>query len=273
MNSETVIKRGCAELTILYGESLLININPNKRTFDKVLCNEELTKRQKENSFLISMLDNLFNKNFKYNLLLKKGYFFILCDRNGYIIKLIYNDQLKDYFNKLDFTEGNSLRLEDCGTNAISVAMEYNSQAELYGKDHYCDLFKDWYCTAVPIVDYYYEKIIAYLDMSRINIPNIKQQSIILKNIVSYIEESISHRSEVLRAIGSKLDNTDKLILSSLARNNERKLIIPEINISERTLKRHLNKLNILFKASNDLGIVINAIKAGIIDLDGNILL
>lgn len=272
MISKTVIKKNSQELTLSYGKSLQMNINPSKKFFENAIDKEKLIYKKIENSYIISLLNKLINKSLMYKSLLTEEYFFILCDRDGYIINLIYDDKLKDYFNKLHFTEGNSLRIEDCGTNAVCMAMEYKSQVELSGKDHYCDLFKDWYCTAIPIFDNYYRETIAYLDMSRIKIPNIREESIILRNMAIYIEDCITYRSEKLPVIVSKLDDTDRLILSLLARKCVRKKIILENDISESTLKRHLSKLSTLFNANNDLEIVMTAIKAGVIDSDGNIL-
>ncbi|WP_231968973.1 hypothetical protein [Thermoanaerobacterium sp. RBIITD] len=48
--------------------------------------------------------------------------------------------------------------------------------------------------------------------------------------------------------------------------------MLKEIGISERTLRRHIEKLYTLFNVSNDLGIVMKAINNGIIDVHGNLL-
>lgn len=72
--------------------------------------------------------------------------------------------------------------------------------------------------------------------------------------------------------IGPELYDTDILILSSLARNGARKVVMDDVGISDRALRNHLNKLGTLFKANNDIEIVLAAIKAGFIDLNGTIL-
>ncbi|MEG6570731.1 AsnC family protein [Thermoanaerobacterium thermosaccharolyticum] len=272
MNNDAFIKRGNGKLTVSYGESLLININPDKNSFDKTIDDDALLKKKRENNFLILLLNNFVNQCYRYKVLIKEGYFFILCDKDGYVIKIIANDQLNKDFKKLQFREGISLRLEDSGTNAVNIAMEYKSLAQLYGKDHYCDLFKDWYCTAMPITDHYSKEIVAYLDISRINVPSIKEQSISLKNIAIYLEKCISYRSENMSFVEEEIDDTDKLILSSLVRNGVRKAVMDEVGISDRTLRNHLNKLGILFDADNDIKIIMTAINIGIIDTHGNIL-
>lgn len=272
MDNETIIKRGSNELIFAYGESLLMNIKPDKKSFNMKIDEEELIRSKKENSYLISLLDNLIRKSTRYNFLIANGYFFILCNKNGYIIKLIYDDQLIDYFNELHFSEGNSLRIEDCGVNAVNLAMKHKRQAELCGKDHYCDLFRNWYCTAIPIFDSLNGEIIAYLDISCINISSIKEQGIMLKNIAMYIEEMIMYRYGKCNAIDKRLSLTEKSILSFLACGMDRKEIMYEMNISETTLRRHINKLKFKFKAKNDITLVLNAIDAGIIDTRGRLL-
>lgn len=155
----------------------------------------------------------------------------------------------------------------------LMLDMKYNTLTEICGKDHSYDLFNNWYCTAMPIRDNYNGKTMGYLDISRIGIPNISEQSTILKNIVVYLEECISQKSEISSEIGTKIDDTDILILSSLARNYLRKIVIKDIDISERTLRRHINKLYNLMSVSNDVGLVMTAFNAGIIDSHGEILL
>ncbi|MGF7398015.1 AsnC family protein [Thermoanaerobacterium thermosaccharolyticum] len=234
MNNDMFIKRGNGKLTVSYGESLLLNINPDKNSFDKTIDDDALLKKKRENNFLILLLNNFVNQCYRYKVLIEEGYFFILCDKDGYVIEIIANDQLNKDFKKLQFKEGISLRLEDSGTNAVNIAMEYKSLVQLYGKDHYCDLLKDWYCTAMPITDHYSKEIVAYLDISRINVPSIKEQSISLKNIAIYLEKCISYRSENMSFVEEEIDDTDKLILSSLVRNGVRKVVMDEVGISDR---------------------------------------
>lgn len=83
MNNETVIKRGCNELIFSYGESLFMNIKPDKKSFNMKIDKEELIRSKKENSYLISLLDNLIRKSIRYKFLLTNGYFLF------YVIKMV----------------------------------------------------------------------------------------------------------------------------------------------------------------------------------------
>ncbi|MDK2807133.1 MAG: hypothetical protein PWQ94_2297 [Thermoanaerobacterium sp.] len=79
-----------------------VNIDPNKHIFDSSINDEELKYEKKKNNFLISMLYNAITRFVDYESFLKRGYFFILCNKNGYIIKIISNNELTNYFNKLN---------------------------------------------------------------------------------------------------------------------------------------------------------------------------
>ncbi|ADL69748.1 hypothetical protein [Thermoanaerobacterium thermosaccharolyticum] len=260
------------ELIMSIGESKLSGVDPNKNSFNKILDKRELNRRKEDYKSIIYILDIIFNSKGVFANLLKQGYFFVLCDKEGYVIKLIYDQKLKDYFSRLHFVEGVSLRVEDCGTNAINIAMKTKRQIEICGTEHYCHLFKNWYCTATPIVDYHEKEIIAYLDMSVMNIDCLKQDSVILWKIADYIEKCLWLMHEKDDLLSSKLDYIDRLILSKMACKYERKIVLKEIGISERTLRRHIEKLYELFNVNNDLGIVMKAINNRIIDTYGNLL-
>ncbi|AST56945.1 LuxR family transcriptional regulator [Thermoanaerobacterium thermosaccharolyticum] len=260
------------ELIMSIGESKLSGVDPNKNRFKKMLDEKELARRKENYKSIIYILDIIFNPKSAFANLLKQGYFFVLCDKDGYVIRLIYDQKLKDYFSRLHFVEGVSLRIEDCGTNAINIAMKLKRQVEICGTEHYCHLFKNWNCTAIPIVDYYGREIIAYLDMSVMNIDCLKEESVILWKIADYIEKCLWHMHEKDDYLSSKLDHLDRLILSVMACKYERKIVLKEIGISERTLRRHIEKLYELFAVNNDLGIVMKAINNRIIDTYGNLL-
>lgn len=68
------------------------------------------------------------------------------------------------------------------------------------------------------------------------------------------------------------LDDIDTLILSSLLRNGVRKAVLEEMGISERTLRRRINKLYNLLNVNNDIRLIINAMYLRIIDCYGDIL-
>jgi transcriptional regulator of acetoin/glycerol metabolism len=257
------IKEGCPELIESYGISYANKINPNVTKLKKILDRQSLEIKIAKNKELIKIVENVIC-NF-YRRFLENDYIFILCDVDGYAIKILSDRYLHDYLKKINIIEGISFRTEDSGTNAINLAIANKKQIELEGKYHYCNLFNNWYCTAAPIIDYNNGEIIGYLDLSYIGNCNINDQSIILRNIVNCIETKLMYR-EVTCCVISKLNILEIEILRFLSIGKERKEICSEIAISERTLRRHLDKIYKILDVKNEVAAVAEAIRRGIID-------
>jgi DNA-binding CsgD family transcriptional regulator len=254
------------EYVELYLKVSRLNLNFIDEKFKKSIEDEEFKHRKERKNDIITILDNIINTDFFYRRMIDEGYFFILCDEEGYVIKLIYNDKLENYFKEINFAEGVSLKLENGGINAVSLAMEYKQQYQICGNEHQWDILKNWYCTAIPIIDYTNALIIAYLDLSCVNCLNIDYQSFILRNIVKCIEKALTYKNK-LYTIESELTLIDTAIIYWLAHGMERKDICKVMHIAENTLKNHIKKLRLLLKANTDAELVFKAAKIGIIDL------
>jgi len=258
------ITKESREYVELYLKLSRLNFMDGK--FKKSIEAEEFKHRKERKNDIIAALDNIINTDFLYRRMIDEGYFFVLCDEDGYIIQLIYNSKLENYFKEINFTEGVSLKLENSGINAVSLAMEYKQQYQICGKDHQWDILENWYCTAIPIIDYTNALIVAYLDLSCANCQNIDYQSFILRNIVKCIEKALTYKNK-LYTIELELTSIDTAIIYCLAHGMERKDICKRIHIAENTLKNHIKKLRILLKANTDAELVFKATKVGIIDL------
>jgi len=233
------VTKECREIFISYGKAFSQGVDPKIKKLKKVLNDESVHVKKTQYKAIISILESMIQNNLVYSGLIKIGYFLILCDIEGYVIKLIHDDHLTDYFKEINLVEGASLKLEDSGTNAINLAMEYKVQVEICGEDHYCELFKNWYSTAMPIMDYNDTTIVAYLNLSCLIAQNINNQGLVLKNIVNQLEKRLllSWENENNYRQG-KLTYTDKIILSYLARGYTRKSICELVNKSESSLKK-----------------------------------
>lgn len=257
------IEEGCPELIESYGISYANNVDCNIMKLEKNLDTQSLEIKITKNKDLIEIVEYIIYNI--YRRLLEKGYIFILCDAECYAIKILYNEHLNDYFKQINLAEGVSFRTEDAGTNAINLAITYKKQIELEGKYHYCNLFKNWYCTTSPIIEYDSGETIGYLDLSYIGNCNIIDQSIILRNIVNCIETKLMYREMACSAI-SKLNMLEIEILRFLSTGKGRKEICSEIAISERTLRRHLEKIYEILDVKNAIAAVAEAIRIGIIE-------
>jgi len=111
-----------------------------------------------------------------------------------------------------------------------------------------------------------------YLDMSCIDNCEIKEQSLILRDIVNNISKRFGYVDKGCVEIKSRFDFFDVKILSLLTKGYERKSICNELNISESTLRRRINRICNILNAKNELMAIAKVVELGLIDSDGNIL-
>ncbi len=75
----------------------------------------------------------------------------VLTDSVGYILESIGDEQALCANQRLFFGKGCLWSNLSVGTNAISVALDYNSVVQLLGPEHYCKSHHSGICTASPI--------------------------------------------------------------------------------------------------------------------------
>lgn len=90
---------------------------------------------------------------------------FILTDGVGRIITLSSKPEVLALAATHGIVAGASLSEASLGTNAVSLALHHSAPTVLRGQQHFCKIFADWYCVAIPIsiID---GKPIACLDIS-----------------------------------------------------------------------------------------------------------
>lgn len=84
-----------------------------------------------------------------YSLLERTGYYIYLCDRNGYILDLIYNDALLSERDP-SLVVGADRSERNVGTNAIGTALAVGMPIQIWGEEHYIQGHKPYTCTGAP---------------------------------------------------------------------------------------------------------------------------
>lgn len=87
-----------------------------------------------------------------YSLLERTGYYIYLCDRNGYILDLLYNDALLSERDP-SLVVGADRSERNVGTNAIGTALAVGMPIQIWGEEHYIQGHKPYTCTGAPIHD------------------------------------------------------------------------------------------------------------------------
>jgi transcriptional regulator with XRE-family HTH domain len=94
------------------------------------------------------------------------GYAVILVDRNGYVLELEGDHDIRQMLAKLELQPGGAWSENAAGTNAIGTALADRRPLQLLGSEHYCDGWKTLTCTAAPVRDPYSLDVIGVLDIT-----------------------------------------------------------------------------------------------------------
>lgn len=88
-----------------------------------------------------------------YSIVKGSGFSIILCDREGYIIDVIGDEDIMKMAEDLRFIKGALWTEENVGTNAIGTALYLNKPIQTIGAEHYGIRQHSWTCSAAPIQD------------------------------------------------------------------------------------------------------------------------
>ena len=125
-----------------------------QKEMDKIISNnKELLRIAKP------IMDNL------DSLILGSGFILVLTDKNGVILHLIGEKEIKEKGKKLLFQPGSLWSEEKVGTNAIGTCIMERKPIQTVGAEHYCETHHLWTCSAAPIFDSH-KNIIGVIDMS-----------------------------------------------------------------------------------------------------------
>jgi len=199
----------------------------------------------------------------------KGEYLFLLSDFEGYLLDVKCSTKEKKCIKDSGFEQGVSFREESCGTNAISMAMRLKRVVYVRPQEHYCKIFKKWYCIASPIIVENGE-IVGYVDISTIDKKIADEVSMVIKLLAEKIAieyEKIVKEKE-LNKIKIKLNDSQTKILALEAKGYRESDIAKVLGIGVVTVKYHKRKIVEKLEVKNLKEAVVKAIKLGLIDMD-----
>ncbi|GAB6274334.1 MAG: hypothetical protein STSR0004_11970 [Peptococcaceae bacterium] len=129
----------------------------------------------------------------------EKEYIFILCDPNLASLKIFGSTEVLAAAEGEGINPGAIFTEASCGTNALALAYEQGRIIAMRGEQHYCRMFKDWWCVAGPIKDTR-GKILGYLDISMHAGKELGTTTALLKTLLDLIKKEFIF----LEAIGIK---------------------------------------------------------------------
>ena len=146
-----------------------------------------------------------------YDLISETQFLIVLTDRAGYLLEIIGHPAMISRCSDMRFVPGAVWSNLEVGTNAISVALDYDIPIQMVGPEHYCTSHHTWTCSAAPIHGPSGE-IIGCINLSGdrkdVNLHTLA----LIKEAASNIESQFinTYHSEMMRAL---LDSSDDSIL------------------------------------------------------------
>ncbi|MEW6772122.1 MAG: LuxR C-terminal-related transcriptional regulator [Bacillota bacterium] len=174
-----------------------------------VLPPDELEPRLRANAALVALAECLIDPVCCTGP--QKHYIYILCDPELAVLKIFAAPEVLIAAEEDGVKPGTVFTEESCGTNALALAQEHKRVRAIRGEQHYCKLFKDWWCVAGPVKDPG-GKILGYLDISMHAGKELGLATAHLQALVNLIEKEL-----YLRELEGKLQQTGVRLAPILA--------------------------------------------------------
>lgn len=138
---------------------------------------------------------------------------------------------------------GVSLAEESCGSNAVNLALRLRKWVYIEPKHHFCDIFNDWYCFAIPLITA--EGVKGCLALSLVGRRPQKEMIGITKLLASNIMKEL-HYACSTSPIRAFLTEQQVYILELFAQGLTSAAVASEMLLSQNTIKYHRRQI---FKA------------------------
>lgn len=118
----------------------------------------------------------------------QREYIYILCDPDLVALKIFAAPEVLAAAQEVGVRPGIVFTEESCGTNALALAREHQRLVAIRGEQHYCAVFKDWWCVASPI-NAPAGSVLGYLDISMHAEKELGLAAALLQVMVARIED------------------------------------------------------------------------------------
>ncbi len=139
------------------------NVNPYLTRVPVVLDDYELAEILKKNEELID-ISLPFMKNL-YGLVVGSGFLVALFNADGYMLKLVGDNDVMERVKRGNFIVGSCWSEEVAGTNGAGTVIKLEKAFQVYASEHYCINSHKWTCSGAPVHDLN-GKLIGVIDMT-----------------------------------------------------------------------------------------------------------
>ena len=108
-----------------------------------------LESARKENKLFLDIAIPVMKQVF--DIIRASGFLIVLTDSAGYLLEMMGDEEIVSKSYDMRFEPGAMWSNLEVGTNAISVALDYDLPIQMVGPEHYCVTHHGWTCSAAPI--------------------------------------------------------------------------------------------------------------------------
>ena len=178
---------------------------------------------------------------------------FILTDGEGRAITVFSRPEVLASAETRGIVAGASLKEDSLGTNAVSLALCHAEPIVLRGDQHFCRIFADWYCVAVPLMGSDGEPI-ACIDISTCCKETLGEKVALAHALAGELqalcrtEHAIPTTSLPLPAQTQPLTVRQQQALTLFSQGLSYKQIAQKLQIrSHKTVEKHLDSVRVKF--------------------------
>lgn len=232
-------------------------------TLQDILSGDEIGKLLHEQRARIAHACEVFTE--VHQLLRDRSALFILTDRRLRVLEIYSAPEVICRCADLGLRPGASLTESSCGTNAVAMAAHLREPSIIQGTQHYCRMFHDWSCAAVPIIDQHGE-FSGCVDISLGATGDLGEALALASLLADKLAENVrssltpalgTHTPEIGRIVNGHrprpISTTQMLILAALRNGMTCKQIAVQLDMSARTVESHLEKLRKKFNAKTTI--------------------
>jgi len=130
---------------------LKLGVNPYQKKVTKFYKGDKFNQLLEQNEFLIRItlpvMENL------YQFVVGSGFTVTLADRNGILLKVIGDEDIRQRVMQGNFAEGFDWSEACAGTNAIGTCLAIQKPIQVFAHEHYCRCSQISTCSSAPIYD------------------------------------------------------------------------------------------------------------------------
>ena len=241
-----------AKLEASYKRCRAFKISPELAKPQKVIPKTAFILRLKDNSLLLAAAEQVITPH--HYAKPQIDHIYILCDPELVTLKIFATPEVLVSLEEICVKPATVFTEESCGTNALALARENNCLIAIRGEQHYCKIFKDWWCVAGPVKNLS-GKILGFFDISLHANKELVSTVALLRTLIEAIENI--HSQLCLDQAGQKflllpllppeieqkLSLRQQEVLQFLASGLTYKEIADKCSLSIQTVKTHCRNI------------------------------